>query len=94
MLFAFVYYRNIAGYLQLNVSFTFMSLVLIIAVMFFALPLINWMGEINAHLKLPAAFAGIEQWMKSSEKQAEQLTKVAAKLREKAKKYLCHWREL
>ena len=84
MLFAFVYYRNILGYLQLNVSFTFMSLVLIIVVMFFALPLINWMGEINAHLKLPAAFAGIEQWMKNSEEQAEQLTKVFLNMNTKA----------
>lgn len=39
-----------------------------------AMPLINWLAEINQHMHLPEAFSGIEKWMKESEGKAEVLT--------------------
>ena len=39
-----------------------------------ALPLINWLAQLNQQLQLPAAFSGIEAWMKSSEAKAAVLT--------------------
>lgn len=45
----------------------------------FAMPLINWLAELNQQMHLPGAFAGIEQWMKSSEDKAAQLTEAFTK---------------
>lgn len=39
-----------------------------------ALPLINWLAEINSHMHLPAALEGAESWMKRSEAEAGALT--------------------
>jgi uncharacterized protein len=43
-----------------------------IVVMVVALPLVNWLGEINRHVQFPAS---IEKWMKESEQQAQQTIK-------------------
>jgi uncharacterized protein len=40
-----------------------------------AMPLINWLAEVNQQMHLPAAFSGIEEWMKKSEDKAAELTK-------------------
>ncbi len=42
--------------------------------MLFAMPVINWLSDVNQHLKLPEAFSGIETWMKQSEENAKVLT--------------------
>lgn len=47
--------------------------------MLLAIPLINWLGELNKGMELPEAFAGIEAWMKNSEAKAEQLTEALTK---------------
>jgi membrane protease YdiL (CAAX protease family) len=39
-----------------------------------ALPLINWLAEVNSHMHLPSALNGIEEWMKKSETEAAGLT--------------------
>jgi membrane protease YdiL (CAAX protease family) len=44
-----------------------------------AMPLINWLGELNQHMHLPAAMSGIEAWMKSSEDKAAELTEAFTK---------------
>lgn len=46
------------------------AIVLIVA----AQPLINWLTEFNAGLKLPSGFAEIEAWMKQAEESAALLT--------------------
>ena len=50
------------------------SILLVIATIYFANPLINWMTEINATLSLPEWMNPVEMWMKNSEDQANQLT--------------------
>ena len=52
----------------------FMPIFLVVIVMILAIPFINLLGDINQHMILPKAFAGIETWMKSAEQQAAQLT--------------------
>jgi membrane protease YdiL (CAAX protease family) len=44
-----------------------------------AMPLINWLAELNQHMHLPTAFQGVEQWMKSSEDKATELTEAFTK---------------
>ncbi|MDF2437465.1 MAG: putative metal-dependent rane protease [Bacteroidota bacterium] len=40
----------------------------------FAMPVINWLAEMNQHMELPSVFAGMEEWMRNSEDKATQLT--------------------
>jgi membrane protease YdiL (CAAX protease family) len=42
--------------------------------MLFAMPLINWLSELNQQMHLPASFHHIEVWMKNSEDKAAKLT--------------------
>jgi membrane protease YdiL (CAAX protease family) len=44
-----------------------------------AMPLINWLAELNQHMHLPEAFSGIEEWMKRSEDKAAELTEAFTK---------------
>jgi membrane protease YdiL (CAAX protease family) len=44
-----------------------------------AMPVINWMAELNQHMHLPEAFSGVEAWMKSSEEKAAELTEAFTK---------------
>ena len=47
---------------------------LVLTLMFVALPFINWMVTLNEMLKFPASLHGIEDWMKSTEAEAAKLT--------------------
>src|SRR5688572_11298682 len=49
------------------------SLLLVVVALVAALPLINFLGELNSHLSLPSWLSGVESWMKASEAQAAQL---------------------
>lgn len=44
-----------------------------------AMPLINWLSEMNQHMQLPASMSGIEAWMKKSEETAGELTEAFTK---------------
>ena len=50
------------------------SILLVIAIVYFANPFINWLTEINAHLTLPEWMGAVEQWMQNSENQANKIT--------------------
>ncbi len=47
--------------------------------MLLAMPMINWLAELNQHMQLPGAFSGIETWMKNTESKAAELTEVFTK---------------
>lgn len=44
-----------------------------------AVPLINWLADMNSQMQLPAALSGIEDWMKKSEAEAKLLTDALTK---------------
>ncbi len=48
---------------------------LIFLLMIISTPFISWIIELNANMVLPNFLSGIEQWMRASENQAEELTK-------------------
>jgi membrane protease YdiL (CAAX protease family) len=47
--------------------------------MLLAMPLINWLAEINQQMHLPAAFSSIETWMRNSEDKATEFTQAFTK---------------
>ncbi len=42
----------------------------------FAVPLIDWLSELNQQMHLPSALSGVENWMKSTEAKAGEMTVV------------------
>lgn len=50
------------------------SIAILIAVMIIAVPLINYLIEINSRMNLPVFLKGVEQWMKESELNATNIT--------------------
>ena len=61
-------------YLGITSKPSFSSLLISGLLMLLSLPLINWLADINQHLKLPEMLNGIEIWMKNSEEKAKVLT--------------------
>lgn len=66
-------------YLGITKRPAFSTLILAGLGILFAMPLINWMAELNQQMHLPAAFSGLEHWMKSSEDKAALLTEAFTK---------------
>ncbi len=61
-------------YVRLKRHISSVFLMFALAVVIVGLPFINWIGEVNARMSFPQMFSGIEQWMKSSEAQAAEVT--------------------
>lgn len=80
LVLGYLFYGNILDYLHLNKSFTFSSLFLVVVIMFFASPFINFTGELNSNMHLPEWMSGIEAWMRDSEDKAALLTKAFLKV--------------
>jgi uncharacterized protein len=61
-------------FLQYNKYPDLPGVLLVIAIIFFSNPLINWMNEINSKLNLPEWMNSVQIWMQSSEDQANKIT--------------------
>ena len=55
------------------------SVLLVIAIIYFSEPLINWLAEVNSNLVLPQWMDGLQSWMKESENQANKITEAFLK---------------
>ncbi len=77
---AYLSYGKIAEYLHLKKSTTFATLFMVVVLMFFATPFINFIGEINSKMHFPEWMSGIEEWMKVSEEKAAVLTEAFLKV--------------
>lgn len=75
IIFVFFTSEKKIGYLQLT-SFNPVQAVAAIALVFTAMPVINWLGELNSHLSLPEFLSGLETWMKTKEEKLKELTKI------------------
>ncbi len=71
---AWFLYGKPSVFLQYRRRPDFQSLLLVIAIIFFSNPLINWLNEINSKLSLPEWMSSIEIWMQNSENQATKIT--------------------
>ena len=71
---AYVLNGDIAKYLSLYKKPQLFSILLVALIMIMAIPFINFMAEWNSKLSLPESLSGIENFMKTAEKDAEKLT--------------------
>ncbi len=76
LLFAYLFSANSSRYLKANRMPSLITLLLAGLTIFTILPFINWLTEINSQMTFPGALAGIGEWMKAKEVQADQLTEV------------------
>jgi len=76
LLFAYLFSTHSGRYLKVSRSPSLMLLLLGGVSIFTLLPFINWLAEINSHMSFPDALAGIGEWMKAKEVQADRLTEV------------------
>jgi len=79
ILFATLWTNKKIHYLGVTTRPALISIVLAGVGMLLAMPLINWLAELNQHMHLPDAFSGVEAWMKNSEEKAAQLTEAFTK---------------
>jgi uncharacterized protein len=72
---AWLFHDDIRHYLFLHNKVSAVSAALVIVLIFFALPVINFTGEINNQMHFPEWLSGIEEWMKNAEDRAEEMTR-------------------
>ena len=74
--FLFSYFSSAekSSYLKLNKGFSLALGISVVILVFSVMPIINWAGEINSHMKFPEFIQGIETWMKDKEDEAKKLT--------------------
>jgi len=65
---------HVSVFLRYNNKPVFKSVLLVIAIIYFSNPLINWLTEINSNLSLPEWMSSVEIWMQNSEDQATKIT--------------------
>jgi hypothetical protein len=74
LLAGYLFERNSARYLLLDKPSRWGVYLVTLALMFAALPLINWMVTMNESMHLPGFLKGVEAWMKTAEEEAARLT--------------------
>ena len=74
LLAGYFFEKNALRYLGMKKNPGGTIFIIVILLMFFSIPFLNWLVSINESMKLPSFLQGIEQWMKDSEEQAAQLT--------------------
>jgi uncharacterized protein len=77
---AWLFHDRVDDYLFLNKNVSVNSSFLVIALIFFTLPLINFVGEWNNQMQFPEWLSGMEDWMKNAEERAEELTEAFLKV--------------
>ena len=78
-LIAWVLHGRPSVYLHYRKYPDFLSIIIIIAIIFCSNPLINWLNEINAKLTLPDWMNSVQIWMENSENQANNITEAFLK---------------
>jgi membrane protease YdiL (CAAX protease family) len=71
---AWILHDQPMDYLQIRKRPDLQSVAIVIAIIFFSNPLINWLNEINAKLSLPEWLSSVQLWMQNSEDQANKIT--------------------
>jgi membrane protease YdiL (CAAX protease family) len=74
IILGYLFYGNTTKYLYLHKSLNSSTLLLVLVLMFFAGPFINFTGELNNSMVFPEWLAGLEQWMKDAEENAAIIT--------------------
>jgi membrane protease YdiL (CAAX protease family) len=75
LLIAYLFDPRPVSYLSLQKKPGIISALLVILALLTALPLINYLGDLNSKMSLPSFLAPVENWMRESEDKAAELTK-------------------
>ena len=76
---AWMFYGNTDKALFLKDKVSNPSVLLVIVMVLFTLPVINFIGEWNSQMQLPEWLSNVEDWMKDAEERAEDITKAFLK---------------
>lgn len=74
VILSFLFKRNGLKYLYLDNKPRIVSSLIVISLIILSIPFINYLAELNSKLNLPDSMSKIENWMKTSEQQAMELT--------------------
>jgi membrane protease YdiL (CAAX protease family) len=74
IILGYLFHGKTTEYLYLNKSFHFSTILLVVVLMFFAGPFINFIGELNNSMVFPSWLSGVEEWMKDAEENAAKIT--------------------
>ncbi len=61
-------------YLKYDKFPVFKIILLVIAIVYFSEPMVNWLSEINSNLNLPQWLSPVQDWMKETENNADKIT--------------------
>lgn len=70
---AWLYSRDPYSYLKLDSYPLWPSYFLVVLLIFFSIPLINYLAEINQHLSFPESLKSVENWMSRKENRAQDM---------------------
>jgi membrane protease YdiL (CAAX protease family) len=71
---AYLFDQKPMDYLKISKRISMTSALMVVVTLIVALPLINYLGELNSRMSLPSFLSGLEKWMKDSEDKAAELT--------------------
>jgi hypothetical protein len=72
---AWLYSRNSADYLKTNRLPRYSSYILVIAIVFFSLPFIQFLSQLNQGVSFPEGLKSLENWLMDKEDSAQELTR-------------------
>ncbi len=71
IILALLYHGDIYEYLKINRSTSGQNYLFAALTLLFAIPFVNFLGELNNQMKFPESLSGLENWMKTMEDAAE-----------------------
>lgn len=71
---AYLWSQNPISYLQLKTKSSPTAYLLVIVTMLVAIPIINYVAYLNQQISLPNSLAGLENWMRTTEIELQELT--------------------
>jgi len=79
LILAYLFGGQISEYLKTNKTPQLRSAIVAIAIILVSSPMINMLAELNSKLALPEFLSGLENWMRSSEDSANEITQLFLK---------------
>jgi len=74
LILSYFFYGNVKSIFNCGVRLNVTSIVVLIFIMIIAIPSLNYLIELNSHLRFPAYLKAVEKWMKDSEDSAAKIT--------------------
>jgi len=79
LILAYLFGGKVSEYLKTNKTPQFRSAIVAIAIILVSSPMINMLAELNSKMALPEFLSGLENWMRSSEDSANEITQLFLK---------------